>query len=159
MVWFVLLIQLRASPAVALSTLTGSSWRLKLDIGLEPGSYLAKSDWGASGGRLRFNVDVDFEETPTAVAEELVGPLAGTRVLAVQSEGSFVGFEGEKAVSFAGGGWCVQRGIGSSAESEGLLRFWLDCSSGASKGDVDVAAGERIFFSTGVWDDAEEVPT
>ena len=112
-------------------------------------------------------------------------------MLAVQSEGSFVGFEGEKAVSFTGGGWCVQRGLGVSAESEGLLRFWLDCSSGASKGDVavilalcltstptfiltltlaltqtltltltpphQVDAGERIFFSTGVWDDAEEV--
>ena len=78
-------------------------------------------------------------------------------MLAVQSEGSFVGFEGEKAVSFTGGGWCVQRTIGASAESEGLLRFWLDCTSGASKGDVTVDAGERIFFSTGVWDDAEEV--
>ena len=78
-------------------------------------------------------------------------------MLAVQSEGSFIGFEGEKAVSFTGGGWCVQRTIGASAESEGLLRFWLDCTSGASKGDVTVDAGERIFFSTGVWDDAEEV--
>ena len=75
----------------------------------------------------------------------------------MQSEGSFDGFEGEKAVSFTGGGWCVQRTIGASAESEGLLRFWLDCTSGASKGDVTVDAGERIFFSTGVWDDAEEV--
>ena len=36
----------------------------------------------------------------------------------MQSEGSFVGFEGEKAVSFTGGGWCVQRTIGASAESE-----------------------------------------
>ena len=51
----------------------------------------------------------------------------------------------------------MQRTIGASAESEGLLRFWLDCTSGASKGDVTVDAGERIFFSTGVWDDAEEV--
>ena len=138
MVWFGLLIQLHASSAATVSTLTGSSWRLKLDIGLEPGSYLAQTDWGASGGRLRFNVDVDFEDTPTAVAEELVGPLAGTRALRCKTDGSFVGFEGEKAVSFAGGGWCVQRSLGASAESEGLLRFWLDCSSGASKGDVAV---------------------
>ena len=54
-----------------------------MDIGLEPGSYLARSDWGASGGRLRFNVDVDFEETPATVAEELVGPLAGSRIQSV----------------------------------------------------------------------------
>ena len=75
---------LHVSPAAALSTLRGSSsligsrWQLKLDIGLEPGSYLARSDWGASGGRLRFNVDVDFEDTPSTVSEELVGPLSGT---------------------------------------------------------------------------------
>ena len=80
MAWFVLLMQLHALPAAALSTLIGSSWRLKMDIGLEPGSYLARSDWGASGGRLRFNVDVDFEETQATVAEELVGPLAGARI-------------------------------------------------------------------------------
>ena len=104
-----------ASSAAAMSTLTGSSWRLKVDVGLEPGSYLARSDWGASGGRLRFNMDVDFEETPATMAEELVGPLQSTRTMAVQSDGSFVGFEGEKAVSFTGGGWCVQRGLGVSS--------------------------------------------
>ena len=80
MAWFVLLMQLHASPAAALSTLIGSSWRLKMDIGLEPGSYLARSDWGASGGRLRFNVDVGFEEAQAPVAEQLVGPLAGARI-------------------------------------------------------------------------------
>ena len=72
------LLVLHTSSAAAMSTLIGSRWQLKLDIGLEPGSYLARSDWGASGGRLRFNVDVDFEDTPSTVSEELVGPLSGT---------------------------------------------------------------------------------
>lgn len=141
----------------SVSTLVGSRWRLKLDIGLEPGSYLARTDWGSSGGRLRFDAVVDFEEAPASEAEELVGPLSGTRVLRPQRGGTFVGFEGEKEVAFTSGGWCVQRRIGASTATEGLLRFWLDCSSGAQKGDVTVEAGERLFFSTGVWDDAEEL--
>ena len=36
-------------------------------------------------------------------------------------------------------------------------RFWLDCPSGARKGDLVVERGERIFFDTTVWDNAENL--
>ena len=62
--------------------------------------------------------------------------------------------QGEQKVVFGNGGWCVQRPVGAQPGSEGLLRFWLDCLSGATKGDVSISRGERIFFSTAVFDDA-----
>ena len=42
---------------------------------------------------------------------------------------------------------------GGRVRPEGLLRFWLDCPSGARKRDAEVFPGTRIFFTTGVWDD------
>ena len=142
------------------STLLGTSWRLKLDVGFEPGSWMPKKidGWGASGARLLVDALVDFEASPAGESEELVGPLDQTRLLAARGGSKIVTFEGEQEVSFESGGWCVQRPLLSKpAEQEGLLRFWLDCPSGCAKNDVSVPPGERIFFSTGVWDDADGV--
>ena len=142
------------------STLLGTSWRLKLDVGLEPGSWMPKKidGWGASGARLLVDALVDFEASPAGESEELVGPLDQTRLLTAQGGSKIVTFEGEQEVSFESGGWCVQRPLLSKpAEQEGLLRFWLDCPSGCAKNDVSVPPGERIFFSTGVWDEADGV--
>uniref|UniRef100_A0A7S0EPS3 Peptidyl-prolyl cis-trans isomerase C n=1 Tax=Phaeocystis antarctica TaxID=33657 RepID=A0A7S0EPS3_9EUKA len=142
------------------STLLGTSWRLKLDVGLEPGSWMPKKidGWGASGARVLVDALVDFEASPVGESEELVGPLDQTRTLTARGGGKIVTFEGEQEVSFESGGWCVQRPLLSkSTEQEGLLRFWLDCPSGCAKNDVSVPPGERLFFSTGVWDDADGV--
>ena len=142
------------------STLLGTSWRLKLDVGLEPGSWMPKKidGWGASGARLLVDALVDFEASPAGEGEELVGPLDQTRLLTARGGSKIVTFEGEQEVSFESGGWCVQRPLLSKpAEQEGLLRFWLDCPSGCAKNDVSVPPGERLFFSTGVWDDADGV--
>ena len=142
------------------STLLGTSWRLKLDVGLEPGSWMPRKidGWGASGSRVLVDALVDFEASPVGESEELVGPLDQTRLVTARGGGKIVTFEGEQEVSFKSGGWCVQRPLLSkSSEQEGLLRFWLDCPSGCAKNDVSVPPGERLFFSTGVWDDADGV--
>ena len=114
--------------------------------------------WGGSGARVVVSALVDFEAELANEAEELVGPRSQTRVLNARGGGKIVTFDGEQAVDFTSGGWCVQRPLGAQAGSdEGLLRFWLDCPSGCARGDVVVPQGERIFFSTGVWDDADGV--
>lgn len=119
---------------------------------------MARTGWGASEGRLILNTIVKFEEGIATEAEELVGPAKNTRVISAKGgAATFVSFEGAQEVTFTSGGWCVQRTLGADKESEGLLRFWLDCPSGATKGDVTIDAGERIFFSTGVYDDAAEL--
>lgn len=138
------------------STLLGTSWTLKLDIGLEPGSWMPRliDGWGASGARVAVDAVVEFGAAPAAEEEELVGPLRQTRVLTARGGGKIVTFQGEQEVTFESGGWCVQRPLFSTSEHEGLLRFWLDCPSGVSKNDVSVPVGERIFFSTGTYDDS-----
>jgi len=114
--------------------------------------------WGASGSRVLVDALVDFEASPVGESEELVGPRDQTRLVTARGGGKIVTFEGEQEVSFKSGGWCVQRPLLSkSTEQEGLLRFWLDCPSGCAKNDVSVPPGERLFFSTGVWDDADGV--
>lgn len=140
------------------SKLLGTSWRIKLSVGLEPGSWMPKTveGWGASGGRLLVDALVDFDDSPAPESEELVGPQAQTRILTARGGSKYVTLDGEQEVSFTSGGWCVQRPLFSDASSnEGLLRFWLDCPSGFAKNDVSVPPGERIFFSTGVWDEAD----
>lgn len=141
------------------STLVGTTWRMKLNFGLEPGSWMPKTiaGWGASGTRMIVNVDVCFDANATGEAEELVGPQAQTRALTVLKTSSIVTIRGEEQVDILSGGWCVQRGMGSTPDDMGELRFWLDCKSGCARGDVSVPPGERIFFCASVWDSKQGI--
>ncbi|CAB9504498.1 expressed unknown protein [Seminavis robusta] len=146
------------------SLLVGTEWKLQLDIGLEPGTWMPKRypGWAESGARLGLQVAVQFTNAPSTTAESLVGPLTDTYQLKVTSPpATFVSVDGQQTVEFEWvGGWCIQRPQsdirnteGGLVKPEGLLRFWLDCSSGAKRQDVQVLPGTRIFFTTGVWDD------
>ena len=151
-----LLLLVIASSCHCLSTLAGTRWNIKCNIGLEPGSAIQKSvpNWGDSGARIVVNALVEFDESLASESEELVGPLASTRILAAKGGGKIVTFKGEEEVAFSSGGWCVQRAFGQGLSEEGYLRFWLDCPSGCAKSDVSVEPGQRIFFTTSTWDDA-----
>jgi len=152
---------------VALSTspLTETKWKLNLDIGYQNGSWMPKRflGWGESGARLGINVDVQFTTTqPSNQRESLVGPKDSTYILKVCNDkpSTFISEKGLEEVTFTDGGWCIQRptgniknAIGSLVKPEGLLKFWLDCPSGAKKRDAEVFPNTRIFFTTGVWDD------
>ena len=139
------------------STLTGTDWQIKLNLGLEDGSWMPNTieGWGASGGRAIVNVHCTFLADAAGEGEELVGPASQTRVLKAQGASTIVTAKGEEQVVFNSGGWCVQRPMGARPESEGELRFWLDCESGVTRGDVTVPVGERLFFCTSVWDDSD----
>ena len=93
--------------ASGLSTLAGTSWRIKLNLGLEPGSWMPKTidGWGASGARLIVNVDVDFESGAASESEELVGPQDKTCILSARGASSIVTARGEEQVKFSSGGW------------------------------------------------------
>lgn len=120
--------------------------------------------WAESGARLAIDVDIEFSPEPCVTGERLVGPKGETGVLKVCTErrgpSTFVSEKGEQTVTFAEGGWCIQRpereiynADGGRVKPEGLLRFWLDCPSGATRRDTKIFPGTRIFFTTGVWDD------
>ena len=160
-----------ATPSAALSTLASSRWRLKLNFGLEDGSWMPKTvdGWGESGARLLVTTDVAFEDGivvrprdasgRSVDGETLVGPPGDTRVLRVLQTSSVVTERGEEQVAFGDGGWCVQRPFGRPEDEEGRLGMYLDCTSGCSKRDVAIEAGTRVFFTGAVWDDAEGLRT
>eukprot|EP00568_Trieres_chinensis_P001655 CAMPEP_0183301350 /NCGR_PEP_ID=MMETSP0160_2-20130417/7498_1 /TAXON_ID=2839 ORGANISM="Odontella Sinensis, Strain Grunow 1884" /NCGR_SAMPLE_ID=MMETSP0160_2 /ASSEMBLY_ACC=CAM_ASM_000250 /LENGTH=295 /DNA_ID=CAMNT_0025463949 /DNA_START=19 /DNA_END=906 /DNA_ORIENTATION=- len=149
------------------SSLTSTRWKLRLDVGLQPGSWMPKRfpGWAESGARLGLDVEVQFTNRPSATREVLVGPKDSTFELQVCSPTStFVSERGQETVNFTDGGWCIQRpnnsvknAQGSLVKPEGLLRFWLDCPTGAKRQDVEIRQNTRIFFTTGVWDDPEVV--
>jgi hypothetical protein len=153
------------SPA---SLISNTKWKLRLDVGLQPGTWMPKRfpGWGASGARLPVDVDIEFLTRPSPRRESLVGPKAETFVLQVSGDApsTVVSERGQEEVVFADGGWCVQRPTAAVRNAEGgtvappgLLRFWLDCPSGARKRDAEIFPGTRIYFTTGVWDAPEEV--
>ena len=117
--------------------------------------------WAESGARLPLDVDVEFTSKPSAQRESLVGPRDSTFILRVRGGPcTFVSERGQEEVVFTDGGWCIQRPTanirnaeGSIVRPEGLLKFWLDCPSGAKKRDAEIFPKTRIFFTTGVWDD------
>jgi hypothetical protein len=145
------------------SLLTNTRWKLRLDVGLQPGTWMPKRfpGWAESGARLGLEVQVEFNDKPSSIREALVGPKDDTYQLLVTSpQSTFVSERGEEQVEFTIGGWCLQRPTspiqsagGVLVKPEGLLRFWLDCPSGAKRRDVEISPGTRIFFTTGVWDD------
>jgi hypothetical protein len=149
------------------SSLARTQWKLRLDVGLQPGTWMPKRfpGWAESGARLGLDLQVEFTNVPCSTGEALVGPRAETFELAVTSPVStFVSERGEEQVEFTGGGWCVQQptgairnASGSSVKPEGLLRFWVDCPTGAKRRDVEIFPGTRLFFTTGVWEDPRSV--
>mmetsp|Transcript_36165 Transcript_36165/g.66713 ORF Transcript_36165/g.66713 Transcript_36165/m.66713 type:complete len:293 (-) Transcript_36165:161-1039(-) len=149
------------------SRLADTKWKVSLDVGLQPGTWMPKRfpGWAESGARLGLDVEVMFTNEPSPTRESLVGPKDSTFQLKVCSPSStFVSERGEETVEFADGGWCIQRPTGNvrnarggTVKPEGLLRFWLDCPSGAKRRDVEVFPGTRVFFTTGVWDEHDDV--
>mmetsp|Transcript_13593 Transcript_13593/g.19922 ORF Transcript_13593/g.19922 Transcript_13593/m.19922 type:complete len:287 (-) Transcript_13593:319-1179(-) len=152
-----------ASSLQTTSLLTNTQWKLNLDVGLQPGTWMPKRfpGWAESGARLGLDIEVQFTSKPSSQRETLVGPKEQTFELDVIGDSSvFVSEKGQETVDFTTGGWCIQRptgdirnAAGSLVKPEGLLRFWLDCPNGAKRRDVEIFPNTRIFFTTGVWDD------
>ena len=139
-----------------------------LDVGMQQGSWMPKRfpGWAESGARLPLNVNVEFTKQPSTQRESLVGTKDSTYILKVcnndgNKQFTYISERGQEEVTFTDGGWCIQQPTGNikNAEGtlvkpEGLLRFWLDCPSGAKKQDAEVFPNTRIFFTTGVCEDA-----
>lgn len=149
-----LFLALLSHPALSLTPLVGTTWKIRLNVGRETGSWMP-AEWAKSGARLMVNTEVQFEGSSITEDENLVGPSGATRSLKVLTPVSnFISSEGEQATTFTDGGWQLQR-VTDEPGSEALLRFWLDCPTGAVRGDVNIPEPERIFFSTGCWDDTD----
>jgi len=133
--------------------LANTEWKLQLNIGRETGTWMPTA-WGASGARLAFEVGVQFLDEPPRKTgprgwgESMLGAAESTKRLVVTRAPSFVGSAGLVTVQTADGACCCT----PTAEGDaGALRMFIDFPDGASRNDVDLAAGERVFFTTGAW--------
>ena len=135
------------------SPLIGSKWRVSLDMGREDNTWMPEN-WAASGARLGLDTTVEFTDFDVETHEPLISKQGAAKALRVCSgPSSFTAENGTRKVIFKGGGYYLTRVHGMVPGAEAVLRFWLDCDTGAARRDVSVAKNTRIFFSTGLWDD------
>jgi len=144
-------------PATTTSSASNNNYRLNLDIGREPGTWMDPR-WGASGRRIECTIDVSFSPPPSADEEELSVEITTGLINTVTSKSSKLspvlplqhgpyarlrsGFDKMKINE---GGYCIE-----SASKSSTMRFCLDVSgtegSSASYGDVSIPKG-RLYFA------------
>ena len=146
-------------PPPLVQPLLVSPWRLVLNIGREDGARMP-SEWGASGRRLRLQVDVRFHEddaenTEFAEAERTIVPYEKTCLSRMAcdplSKASYVTTDGEQTLPVMAGAGALTLIPYAKEEGRHTLRFWLDTGMTGRIGDVELPAG-RLFFFYDCWD-------
>jgi len=130
--------------------LDGTTWKLSLDIGREPGTWMPK-DWGISGDRLKLSFDFEFTDEPLYEREEFLGSAGDAKVFSAKDNKMVLGpsiTEGTQDIKIKSGGWRVSKGKGPNGSD--LLRFYVEIEEQVSRkdGDVYCPAG-RIYCSCG----------
>lgn len=159
----------------ATSPFVDSRWILRLNIGSEPGSFMPRRfpEWAASGARLGVPVELWFTDIPaTDAVPDNVTKFFGADVpvfrveVSPMTNSTFVSERGEEHVSFVGGGYSMERSMNNVAildddlgtpKPRFLLRFWIDCTSGAKRRDVELKPFTRIIGTIPVWDDPAQI--
>lgn len=143
---------LKESPAAAnLKLLDNTRWRLMLNVGREPGTWMPKT-WGVSGDRLRMHMELEFSPEQLYEREEFLNGVSGAKVLKiVHGVGDLAPSmqHGGKQVRLKGtGGWRVAPNEGPMGTS--VLRFYFDLEEETRHpgSDVYCPAG-RIYCTCG----------
>lgn len=145
-----------------------ASWRLVINVGRESSSTMP-ADWGRSGARLSFPVElrIESDRLPDEEQDPLLGRGANRlRVLQGETKRTYITSQGEQQVPLkATGGWKLR--LAGKPGHASLLRFWLDIgptlddNAGASKNvaaqknDVTLQAQERLYFAAHCWRQSE----
>jgi len=138
-----------------LDLLDDTRWKISLNIGREPGTWMPKT-WGASGERLLLNLEVCF--SPEHLYEDFLGNGVGVvaspkicrvvdgEVLALAAPSGDDDGGGGQTFRVKDGGWSVL--LEEGPMNRDLLRFYVeiekDVSCGGVGGDVYCPAG-RIY--------------
>ena len=131
--------------------LVGTYWKIALDIGREPGTWMP-SDWGISGQRLMLQLQIQFrDDYVVGSREDFLGDRGGNLVHVIQNDG-VVGptlLQSGKHVRFKDGAWTISRGEGPAKTD--LLRFYVELEEKVERGDVFCPSG-KIFLTCGYFD-------
>jgi hypothetical protein len=130
--------------------LEGTSWKLSLDIGREPGTWMPK-DWGVSGERLKLNLELEFTEDQLYDREEFLGGIGDARILHVKGNEMTLApslTEGSRKIRVLDGGWRVAKGQGPMGTD--LVRFYIETEELISRKGKDIYLRPgRIYCNAG----------
>lgn len=133
----------------ATSLLDGTRWKVMLNIGREPGTWMPKT-WGISGERLLINVEVEFTDEPLYQREEFLNGMVNAKKLEIHHVdlGPTLS-EDLRHVQFKDtGGWRVAPGEGPMGTD--VLRFYIEIEEEVRHqgGDVYCPKG-RVYCTCG----------
>lgn len=140
------------SPASAnLKLLDNTRWRLMLNIGREPGTWMPKT-WGVSGDRLRMHMELEFAPDQLYEREEFLNGVSGAKVLKiVHGLGDLapsMQHGGRQVRLKETGGWRVAPNEGPMGTS--VLRFYFDLEEETRHAGSDVyCPAGRIYCTCG----------
>lgn len=124
---------------------SSASWKLTLNVGREPGS---EGKWGASGGRLVLPINIMIKSD---ISPERDATGGSAYLLCPEGESSFINSNGLQTVEFGTGGWKLELPPGGGKGLATKLRMWLDVKTEATRNDVTLKAGERIYLEAICW--------
>lgn len=122
----------------ALDLLHDTTWKLVVNIGREPGTWMPKT-WGESGDRLLLNLAIEFTDEELGDREEFLNGVGGTKALKVVDSELTVGpslTEGSRTLKVKNGGWRVATEEGAAGTD--LLRFYFEIDEVAQHKGCDV---------------------
>jgi len=158
-------IQTDPPSQVTEDTVPSKDYRLYLDIGREPGTWM-EPRWGASGKRIECTIDVSFRESGADYDTDLAGPdiianmvndnkfgkTSTVRILDCSSPTARLrgGFD---SMNVSGGGYRIDaKGDKGKSYTSSALRFYLEVDGTAAGdtsstyGDISIPQG-RLYFS------------
>jgi len=131
--------------------LDDTRWRLMLNIGREPGTWMPKT-WGVSGDRLRLHLELEFSSDQLYEREEFLNGVSGAKILNIvhgQADLAPTMQHGGRQIRLKDtGGWRVAPNDGPMGTS--VLRFYFDIEEETRHpgSDVYCPAG-RIYCTCG----------
>ncbi len=143
-------LQQQKSRQHPLKLLDGTRWRLMLNVGREPGTWMPKT-WGVSGDRLYLNVELEFTPGQLYEQDDFFNGVSGSKVLNVIHNEAYLApsmMEGGRRVRVKNGGWRVVPGEGPMGTA--VLRFYFDVEEETRHrgSDVYLPSG-RVYCTCG----------
>jgi len=125
-------------------------WKINLNIGREPGTWMPKT-WGISGERLLLNLEVCFDPKQNYEHEDSMGNVDRFKLCRVIDSKATLGpsvKEGSKDFRVKDGGWGIAKGGGPAGTD--LLKFFVEIEEKVLHlgGDVYCPAG-RVYATCG----------
>lgn len=114
--------------------------------------------YGASGSRIVTPITVEITSDAAAIDKNdsslssFVGPGAST--ISPTSVGSYITMQGEQPLELFPGGWTLEFPPGKQGLAS-TLRFWMTLQNSIVRNDVQLSAGERLYFTSNAWREEE----